>query len=220
MTTAKPTCTESGSGTAPASLIVRMTNLAPQRWANGRGWTREIHREPAADSPEAALWRLSLADIEEPGPFSLFPGMDRHLLSAAPVPLQLSVDGAPHDLGYTQIISFAGDSEVATTAVHGRAQALNLMTRRGVRSSLDVLRGDEQVSLSAASATALVVLDGTVSADGHRLQRFDTLLPGRDETLLGLQAATVVRVRVELPAALDKSAHRPNHPQHPRSSRP
>ncbi|MFG2650697.1 HutD family protein [Streptomyces sp. NPDC048436] len=180
-----------------APRVIRVATLAPQRWANGRGWTREIHREPAAGDPGVTAWRLSLADIEDTGPFSPFPGMERHLMSAAPVPLRLSIDGVAHDLRYTQVVSFAGDSTVATTAVDGRAQALNLMARTGISSSLDLLRGDAQLPVSAASATALVVLDGTVRLGGRRLERFDTILPGVAESHLDLQGASVARVRVE-----------------------
>ncbi|MGP3938966.1 HutD/Ves family protein [Streptomyces sp. 6N106] len=191
---------EPGNGAADTAHIIPMATLEPQRWANGRGWTREIHREPAADSPQTVAWRLSLADIEDTGPFSPFPGMERHLLSAAPVPLQLSIDGVVHDLRYTQIVTFGGTSEVATTAVHGRAQALNLMVRSGIHGSLDLLEGDTQLSVSAAFATALVVLDGIVTLDDRRLERFDTILPGTEDTRLALQGATVARVRVETSA--------------------
>lgn len=203
---------EPGNGSADTAHIIPMDTLEPQRWANGRGWTREIHREPAADAPETVAWRLSLADIEDTGPFSPFPGMERHLLSAAPVPLQLSIDGVVHDLRYTQIVTFGGTAEVATTAVHGRARALNLMVRSGIRGSLDLLGGDAQLSVSAAFATALVVLDGIVTLDGRRLERFDTILPGAEGTRLTLQGATVARVRVETSApdaAPAPAQHRP-----------
>jgi environmental stress-induced protein Ves len=188
-----------------APRVIRTAALAPQRWANGRGWTREIHREPVepvAGSPEATAWRLSIADIEDTGPFSPFRGMERHLMSAAPVPLRLSIDGVTHDLGYTQVVSFAGDSTVATIAVGGRAQALNLMARSGIRSSLDLLRGDARLPVSAGSVTALVVLDGIVSLGGRRLERFDTVLPGAADGCLDLQGATVARVRVETASSM------------------
>lgn len=193
--------------------VIRMATLVPRRWANERGWTREIHREPATDSHGTATWRLSLADIEETGPFSRFPAMERHLLSAAPVPLQLSVNGAVHDLRYTQVVSFDGDAEVVTTAVRGRAQALNLMTRRGVRGSIDLLPAGPAMRVSAASAAALVVLDGTVTLGERRLERFDAVLPGTDESHLGIQGATVARVRVG-------TSRPPAGDQHVRSSRP
>ncbi|MEU9183598.1 HutD family protein [Streptomyces sp. NPDC048484] len=212
MLTPEPRAGESGIGYADATRVIRMTTLEPQRWANGRGWTREIHRELAADQPRTTTWRLSLADIEETGPFSALPEMDRHLLSAAPVPLQLSIDGVVHDLRYTQVVRFAGASQVAATAVQGRAQALNLMTRRGIRGGVDLLSGDAQLPVSATSATALVVLDGTVSLGGRQLERFDTVLPGSDETLLDLRKATVARVRVATPAAHTSAPAGPGRP--------
>ncbi|WP_405875487.1 HutD family protein [Streptomyces sp. NBC_00005] len=199
MPTRKPPSNEPAVDSADALRVIRTATLEPQPWANGRGRTREIHCEPATGTPETITWRLSLADIEEPGPFSQFPGMERHLLSAAPVPLQLSVDGVVHDLRHTQSVSFSGDSDVVTTAVDGRAQALNLMVRSGIRGSFELLRGDMQLPVSAECTTALVVIDGIVSLGGRQLMRFDAVLPGAGETRLGLQSATVVRVRVETP---------------------
>lgn len=183
--------------------IIRTTDLTPQRWANGRGLTREIHREPATGTAGTAAWRLSLAEIERTGPFSTIPEMDRHLLSAAPVPLQLTIDAVVRALRHTEVVSFSGSAEVVTTAVHGTARALNLMIRRGNGGGLDVLTGDAPLTVSSAFATALVVLDGTVSLAGQRLERYDTLLPGGDETTLALEKATLARVRVTTPTGPD-----------------
>ncbi|MEV0322815.1 HutD family protein [Streptomyces sp. NPDC050658] len=199
MLTPKPTEPQPHARPEDATRVIPMASLEPQKWANGRGWTREIHREPGGGASVPVTWRLSLADIEETGPFSSLPGMDRHLMSAAPVTLRLTVDGVPHDVRYTQVVSFAGDSEVATTAVEGRARALNLMTRHGIRGGLDLIHGDTRLPVAETTATALVVLDGTVSLDGRRLDRFDTILPGGDGALLDLRAATVARVRVMTP---------------------
>lgn len=205
-----PPAGRSGDGTSAAATVISLDTLEPQPWANGRGRTREIHRRLAVGPPEATLWRLSLADIEATGPFSSLPGMDRHLLSAAPVPLTLSVDGAVHDLRYTQIVSFAGGAQVSTTAVEGRAQALNLMVRSGLPSGIELLRGDAQLTVSEPSAAAYVVLDGTVTLGGRRLRRLDTVLPGADGTRLGLQGATVARIHVGAPeVAVDGMERRP-----------
>ena len=45
------------------------------RWHNGRGWTREICAVGTRDGPWD--WRLSIADIEQAGPYSPFPGSVR-----------------------------------------------------------------------------------------------------------------------------------------------
>jgi len=46
--------------------------LSGRAWKNGGGTTREILRVPA--EPTAFDWRLSLATIDSPGPFSAFEG--------------------------------------------------------------------------------------------------------------------------------------------------
>ncbi|NBE54080.1 HutD/Ves family protein [Streptomyces boluensis] len=184
-----------------AARVIRTAELAPQPWANGRGRTREVYRQLAAGSTESTLWRLSLADIEATGPFSSLPGMDRYLLSAAPVRLRLSIDGTEHELRHTQVVSFAGDARVSTVAVEGCAQALNLMVRTGLRGGIEVLRGDADLPVTVATAAtiAYVVLDGTVTLDGRPLRRLDAVLPGAEESALVLRDAVVARIQVEVP---------------------
>lgn len=46
-------------------------------WKNGGGTTREIFRFPATGNWS---FRLSIAEVKESGPFSIFSGMMRHLL--------------------------------------------------------------------------------------------------------------------------------------------
>ncbi|MFM9370139.1 HutD family protein [Streptomyces sp. Da 82-17] len=178
--------------------IVRTADLAPQRWANGGGWTREIHREPepGAGPDSRPAWRLSLADIDEPGVFSSLPGMDRCFLLAAPrsAPLDLVVDGAAHRLRFAETLAFAGDAEVATTTVPPGTRALNLMVRSGttgIPRSPELLRGDLELSISASATNALVLLDGEAELDGEKLVRFDAVLPGRENAHLVLRDATV-----------------------------
>ena len=50
------------------------TQVEPERWANGGGWTRTL-----LAWPDPARWalRISVADVEQAGPFSVFPGVDR-----------------------------------------------------------------------------------------------------------------------------------------------
>src|SRR5262245_5272313 len=51
-------------------------------WKNGRGATRELALWPAGASFERAEfdWRISTAPVDEPGPFSAFPGLARILV--------------------------------------------------------------------------------------------------------------------------------------------
>jgi environmental stress-induced protein Ves len=63
------------------STILRLLDPASARrvpWKNGRGSTLELASDASAPSGDWT-WRLSLADVPERAPFSLFPGVDRLL---------------------------------------------------------------------------------------------------------------------------------------------
>lgn len=99
------------------------------RWRNGAGWTREIHAEPGADGWD---WRLSIAEIEDDAPFSLFPGVDRVLVLLAGNGLRLCFDdGDRHELlpPYRHL-RFSGERALAGELPDGRVEAFNLMWRR------------------------------------------------------------------------------------------
>ena len=50
-------------------------------WKNGRGTTTELALWPPDSNFEGGEfdWRLSIAPVDEPGPFSSFPGVERIL---------------------------------------------------------------------------------------------------------------------------------------------
>ena len=48
-------------------------------WKNGGGVTIEIAVSPSGSSLDTFDWRVSMATVIEPGPFSSFPGIDRTL---------------------------------------------------------------------------------------------------------------------------------------------
>lgn len=62
--------------------VLRYQDLPATPWRNGRGVTREVARAAIAAPQaefEAFAWRLSMAEIGEPAPFSVFSGIDRAL---------------------------------------------------------------------------------------------------------------------------------------------
>lgn len=73
-----------------AFTLVLADRVAPTPWRNGGGCTRELFVWP-----DAAHWalRISLADITQDGPFSAFPGVQRHFAVLA---------GAGVRLGFAQ----------------------------------------------------------------------------------------------------------------------
>jgi uncharacterized protein len=97
-----------------------------QRWANARGWTREIHRHPAGS--ERFEWRASIAEIDQPGPFSPFPGFQRQLVLLEGTLLQLQVGSTLHSLRPPyQRVDFRGDEAVVADLPDGPVRAFNLI---------------------------------------------------------------------------------------------
>lgn len=100
------------------------------RWKNGLGWTREIMRStPSGDDWD---WRLSIAEVDQDGPFSAFPGVDREivLLSGAGMRLDFA-DGDSHVLHPPHgALRFAGEQAVNAALLDGPTQDFNVMWRR------------------------------------------------------------------------------------------
>jgi uncharacterized protein len=143
-----------------------VAQLAPVPWKNGGGVTREIVCMPRDAGLDDFDWRVSIADIDEPGPFSAFAGIDRviTLLGGAGVRLH-SRDGAiDHRLDTPlQPFAFSGDAAVHAELLGGRCSDLNVMARRRTcRARVRVLRvGD---SLPAAAAGVLLAVRGAWQA--------------------------------------------------------
>ena len=49
-------------------------------WENGGGITREIYRISHESDPTKFYFRISIAQVNQSGPFSVFPGVDRFLM--------------------------------------------------------------------------------------------------------------------------------------------
>lgn len=111
-----------GSRVIPANEYLR------SRWRNGRGWTREICAVGARDGQWD--WRLSIADIEQPGPYSAFAGTVREQVLLRGEGLQLEFpDGRGERLQppYGRI-RFDGDSPPQAMP-DGRVEVFNLIWR-------------------------------------------------------------------------------------------
>lgn len=108
--------------------LLRAADRKPAPWRNGGGATTEVAAGGAGDD-----WRISIATIAQPGPFSVFAGMTRTLavLSGEGVVLtgpqvgrqQLGSDGAS--------LRFSGAEPITAELVGGSTQDLNIMTRDG-----------------------------------------------------------------------------------------
>lgn len=106
------------------------------RWRNGGGSTTEIAVEPAGatlGSAERFLWRLSMAQVEQDGPFSSFPGYDRTLVLLAGRGVQLDFGAAAPavTLGAAmKSCAFAGEWETRCRLLDGPVRDFNVMVDR------------------------------------------------------------------------------------------
>lgn len=105
-------------------------------WKNGGGWTREIVRMPRHGdhgSHGGWDWRLSIAEIERDGPFSLFPGVERELvlLTGNGMHLCFDDDGSRHLLEPPHAsLRFSGERPMRAELVDGPTTDFNMMWRR------------------------------------------------------------------------------------------
>jgi environmental stress-induced protein Ves len=108
-------------------FVVREASYQTVPWKNGGGTTREICREPAGGA--AFDWRLSLASIDVPGPFSTFDGYHRTLVlvSGAGVELDFGEHGRTRLAAAGQQVSFDGSWPAHCTLLDGRSTDLNLI---------------------------------------------------------------------------------------------
>ena len=114
-------------------MILRSAaNAAPQPWRNGSGVTRELLCLPA-DAGDDWTLRISVADIEADGPFSLFPGVTRWFAAIAGTGVRLSFrhpgtslrDVRPGDAP----LCFDGADAPGCTLLDGATRDLNVMVR-------------------------------------------------------------------------------------------
>lgn len=142
-----------GARIAPAPLrIVRAHALKAAPWKNGGGVTREIAAYPVGASLDTFVWRVSVADVEQPGPFSRFAGVDRTLVLLAGEGMRLvESDGTAHALMEPlSVVRFDGDAALDARLVGGPTRDFNLMVRRDRASAeLRVWHGASRHTLDA-----------------------------------------------------------------------
>jgi uncharacterized protein len=178
----------------PASLepritLIRADALVATPWKNGGGVTREI----AAGGPDGPVaggaafdafsWRVSVAEVAQPGPFSRFDGVDRTLVLLSGAGMTLVEDaGARHVLARPlDRLAFAGEMVLAAELHDGPTRDFNLMVRRAhARGSVAVWGGGTRERLAADTALLFCVAgELTVTLDepagSSVLRPFDTL---------------------------------------------
>ena len=135
---------------------VAWKNVAPVAWRNGGGLTRELVAWPQAQD---WVWRVSVADVEQNGPFSSYPGVERWfaVLSGAGVKLTIQETLQHWELGATSPpVRFDGAHAVACELVHGATQDFNVMVQKNAASAtLQRLTGSFQTTLASDTVVGI-----------------------------------------------------------------
>jgi environmental stress-induced protein Ves len=130
-----------------------IASLAATPWKNGGGVTREIVCSPAGAGMERFDWRVSVATIDRPGPFSAFDGVDRviMLLDGAGVRLRSRDGRIDHRLDVPHApFAFDGGVPLDGELLGGPSTDFNVMSRRGrLRADVRVLQEGAQLAVAA-----------------------------------------------------------------------
>ena len=115
--------------------IIRRSSFATSPWKNGGGVTHEAIRVP--EGTDAFRWRVSVAEIHEPGPFSDFAGYDRFMVLLRGTGVRLTFEGReslelrhPGDMA-----RFDGASATTCALLGGACVDLNLMVSQAITGS-------------------------------------------------------------------------------------
>ncbi|MGW5860854.1 HutD/Ves family protein [Streptomyces sp. NPDC055239] len=192
-------------------------------WKNGGGTTREVasgtvevsgtvesasgtvRASPSSSSSPSSAepvdgfdWRVSVADVNAGGAFSLFPGIDRVITPVEGEGMVLTVDGASQPVEPLSPFAFSGDAATDCRLEAGAVRNMNVMTRRG-RATAQV----RIVTVSAARETEMTCAPGETLLVMATTEGITVGGPDGPETALGrLDCVRLDCVRHEGPGAL------------------
>lgn len=124
--------------------IIHLDDISPTPWRNGGGTTRELVAWP--DSA-AWLWRASVAEVSQDGPFSSFAGVQRWFAVLEGDGVCLTVNGYLHMLTKSyQPLVFDGALDTTCELLGGATQDFNLMLQGGATARMLRVCGSYQVT--------------------------------------------------------------------------
>ena len=150
------------------AVILRAADRRAVPWKNGGGLTREVAAHPPQSDLGNFDWRVSLAEVHRGGPFSSFPGIDRHMaVISGRLELSISGRGALSLSADAAPLSFPGEVPVYSEPHAQPATDLNVMTRRGrfvARLTRCSVAASTQVGLEADTTLLLALAPLTLCA--------------------------------------------------------
>lgn len=144
-------------------------HLLAMPWKNGGGATREIVCWPQGADMDSFDWRISIATIDRPGPFSAFPGIARTimLLEGCGVRLRSSQAGIDHLLDTPLApFDFDGGHALDCDLLGGTSTDFNVMVRaQKLAASVRVLHAAKAVAHAPHGMLLAVAGEWTVVSD-------------------------------------------------------
>ncbi|WP_341668389.1 HutD/Ves family protein [Alcaligenes sp. SDU_A2] len=200
------------SSSACRAQLLQVNTLPEQPWKNGGGSLREIACHPPGAGFADFDWRISLALVSGPGQFSLFPGVDRHivLIEGKSMLLHDNEQNSTHTLLPLEPYTFAGEASMRSQP-QGCVLDLNLMLRRGrAQGRLHAWHGSDKSSATLNSGFhVLYAAQGRyqLQLDGHdwRLSAGQALVaecsaPVRLRCLTDTTPAALVHAAIDAPS--------------------
>jgi uncharacterized protein len=146
-------------------------------WENGRGTTSDILLLPEGATRQDFDIRISVAPITGDAPFSLFPGIDRHITLFKGAGLKLGFPSRSLILRPLSPAFFDSGEGPFAHLVDGPVEVLNVMTRRGRWTArVEVLRQNTNLLIGRNELGVIFVAEGDWAAEVDR--RVHTLQSG------------------------------------------
>lgn len=170
--------------------VLKTSDYTMVPWKNGGGITQDVLLLPARATHDDFDIRLSLAPISAEGPFSSFPGIDRHITRLSEERLSLVFGSETRELKRLEPMYFDSAQQPRALLPDGAALVLNIMTRRGKWNAQVMPTTGSNGPLLAAPDGGMVVLHAVTGVwqVGHRL---GTALVNPGETLVCREESTL-----------------------------
>lgn len=141
--------------------LAGLAAAAPMPWRNGGGVTRELAAGPGGAQ---WAWRMSVADVDASGPFSVFDGIDRWFAVLEGDGVRLDIAGEQHRLTATDApLYFDGGASCVCELLGGGTRDFNLMVRRATptqpRSRMSRMNGQWRQTATAAGVVAVYTVN-------------------------------------------------------------
>jgi environmental stress-induced protein Ves len=151
-------------------------------WRNGGGFTWEVAVQGAADFD----WRMSIAEVNQDGPFSPFPGYNRIITVLSGAGMALTVDGVEHRVEPRRPFRFDGASQTECRLLDGPVRDFNVISSGAASVEIQALSGPLETDRS------VLVLQGSITVDDRPLGPLDAVLLKDDSAVLTPSGDTVV----------------------------